>query len=498
MSNQYSFATPRAVTIALSVALTGVFAAGVGTGLHFHPRLHGTDEHHTDPNPHDDQEEGETHEEEHLALSRQAFDNLELRLGSVDHGDYWNSVLVPAEVVEIPGRSDLSISAPVTGVIEQVRILPGESITDGQTMFVLRITDEELTEAQTKLLAALTRQGIIRGEIERLTPAIQSGAVPEIRKRDLENELRQLAAQQETLIQQLRGRGLPESVVRSVINQRTLATTLPVQLPVAWRCDNQGGEQADDRSKDEVGYSVENLVVHPGQSVQRGETLCSMAYHAELYVQGTAFESDLDTLERIAQNDWTITAESHLRHADHTGSTDRDALRLLRIDNHMDDQTQTVRFFVLLDNRIESSRSDEQGRHFVQWRFRPGQRIHLRLPVEKWENQITLPLDAVVIDGPNAFVFVEHHDHPHGVDDDHDHDHSHDDDHDHHDHHDVFIELEPVPVRLLHRDDCMVVLADDDELDPRAKIALNNAYKLHLAMKVQSGGGGGHHHHHDH
>jgi hypothetical protein len=244
------------------------------------------------------------------------------------------------------------------------------------------------------------------------------------------------------------------------------------------------------------GYSVENVLVHPGKTVQRGDTLCTLAYHSQLYIQGTAFESDLATLQRIARHDWTITAESHGLSAGHPEAKRQEGLHLLRVDNHVDDATQTVRFFIMLGNQVEQSHRDQVGRLFEHWRFRPGQRIHLRLPVEKWENQVTLPADAVAVDGPNAFVFAEHREedsHDEGEDDTHEEDETHEEG----PHHDVFIELEPVPVRLLHRDDAVVVLDLDDGFDMGNTIALNNAHKLHLAMKMQAGGGG-HHHHHDH
>ena len=48
---------------------------------------------------------------------------------------------------------------------------------------------------------------------------------------------------------------------------------------------------------------------------------------------------------------------------------------------------------------------------------------------------------------------------------------------------------------MLYRDDKTVVIANDGQLHADDEIALNNAYKLYLAMKMQSGGGGGHHHH---
>ncbi len=59
------------------------------------------------------------------------------------------------------------------------------------------------------------------------------------------------------------------------------------------------------------------------------------------------------------------------------------------------------------------------------------------------------------------------------------------------------IELEPVSVRMLHRDDQTVVLANDGELRPDMRIALNNAQALYLAMKLKAGGSG-HQHDHDH
>jgi len=56
-----------------------------------------------------------------------------------------------------------------------------------------------------------------------------------------------------------------------------------------------------------------------------------------------------------------------------------------------------------------------------------------------------------------------------------------------------------VPVRLLHRDDRTVVIAGDGQLHADDQVALNQAYKLHLALKMQmAGGGGGHHHGHEH
>jgi hypothetical protein len=208
----------------------------------------------------------------------------------------------------------------------------------------------------------------------------------------------------------------------------------------------------------------------------------------------------LPALKRLAETGWTVTAQfGHEQQDGHSHSAQRQGLKLLHIDNRVDRISQTFKFYLPLPNDIESSVVDDLGRTFLQWRFRPGQRVHLRLPVERWENQLLVPIDAVVMEGPHAYVFAEHVDHvevksedqdlesvdPNGADNTHfDPDHA-----------NVFVELEPIPVRLLHRDSEVAVLADDGQISPEDRIALNHAFKLHLAMKMQAGGDAAHHHH---
>ncbi|WP_166831779.1 efflux RND transporter periplasmic adaptor subunit [Thalassoroseus pseudoceratinae] len=471
--------------IVASIFLSCLFAGGTATGLWLYPQVFPATAVHDDHDPHEE-EEHDHEEQDHVALTKQAFENLNLRLGRPIHGDYWKSILVPGKVVEIPGRSDLAVSTPVAGVIESVTVTPGESIPMESPLFEIRLTDEALLSAQAKYLETLTQQEVAQQEIERLTPLIDSGVVAGAKKRELEYEVKQLVAKQVTTLQELRGRGMPESQINELRRGRTLASTLAVFAPKFVR-------ETHDRKDTPNGYSIENLLVHPGKAVTRGESLCTVAYHQKLYVEGMAFEADLSVLKRIAREGWQIDAETVVDSHTHSHATPVQ-LDLLRVDNHVDDATQTVRFFLELPNQVTETLT-EDGRQFEQWRFRPGQRLHLRLPVERWENQITLPIDAVVIDGPNVFVFAEHHhdDDPEVAEkglEEHPHDPLHDSDHD------VFIELESVPVHLLHRDDKTAVIADDGQLHDDERIALNSAYKLYLALKMQAGGGGGHHHDH--
>jgi len=504
--------SPLARIFSAAAALTIVFAAGLGTGAYLLPGVIADHQDH-DSEPHDhggsDQHSADEHahgeEEPILALTEQAVHNLGLELGLVQRGDYWKTILVPASVVEIPGRSDLSVSAPVTGVVTSVHVVPGQSLVAGQPLFDMRLTDESLTDAQSKLLGVLARRDVAQQEVDRLAPLVDSGAVAASKKRELQYDLKRLDAEQATLVQELRGRGMPESSIDSILQNRSLATALKVFPPDF--VSSELAESVDGSS----GYSVETVHVHPGKTVARGTDLCSIAYHQKLYIEGTAFEEDLPVLNRIMENGWQITAEQHQTHGDHTHRTAGESLQLLRVDNHVDEDTQTVRFFVELSNEVARQR-EEEGRTFELWKFRPGQRLHLRLPVDHWEDQWVLPAGAVVVEGPNVLVFAKHeHEREHKYEYEHNEyedqqdkfPNNHGDKQQNKDAHshenEPYLELEPVPVRLLHRDDRTVVIAGDGQLHADDQVALNQAYKLHLALKMQmAGGGGGHHHGHEH
>ncbi len=494
--------------------LVATFAAGNLSGLYFYPRIYeaaeATGEHdghgHHDEDAHldDEHDQGEHDEEEdHVALTKQAFENLELRMGAMEVRDYWKSRTVPGQIVEVPGKSDLTVAAPVSGVIESVLVRQGQALSASEKLLTVRITDENLAASQSELLATLARAEVVREEIARLEPLTSSGTVSGRKQRDLQYELKQLQAQQETRMQDIRARGLPESVLKSIVEDRRLASTLTISIPT-FTTEPTTLPVSLSSAPATKNYSIEELKVHPGRSVQRGEPLCSLAYHAELYIQGTAFESDLPALKLLSEKGWTVSAEfGHVQDDGHAHRLRRENLELLHVENHVDPKSQTFRFYMPLTNEVEQSLTDREGRTFSQWKFKPGQRVHLKIPEERWEKQLLLPAEAVVIEGPNAFVFVQHvhdeeHDHDESAHDDHDDEDAHIEDHDDHDHEQIFVELEPVPVRLLHRDANVAVIANDGQLHADDQIALNNAFNLHLAMEMQAGGGGGHHHHHDH
>ncbi|HEX6986024.1 MAG TPA: hypothetical protein VF170_11645, partial [Planctomycetaceae bacterium] len=161
-------------------------------------------------------------------------------------------------------------------------------------------------------------------------------------------------------------------------------------------------------------------------------------------------------------------------------------LEILYLDNHVDPETQTYAFYVPLANEVLRDVTGEGGRVFRSWKYKPGQRVHVRVPIDVIEGRIVLPPEAVATEGPEAFVFRLAGRHtlkekgPGGEP--------------------LRQEVyEPVPVVVSRRDrDAVVLTPGGGPLRVGDVIAMNRAYQLLLALKTAAEGGGGHHHGHEH
>ena len=90
---------------------------------------------------------------------------------------------------------------------------------------------------------------------------------------------------------------------------------------------------------------------------------------------------------------------------------------------------------------------------------------HLECPIKLWTQQVVVPIDALVQEGPEAFVFKKF-DHTHETEDG-----------------DVILEFEKIPVKVLHADRQHAVLEKQVTLDTYEQYALNHAFQLNLALK---------------
>jgi multidrug efflux pump subunit AcrA (membrane-fusion protein) len=149
-------------------------------------------------------------------------------------------------------------------------------------------------------------------------------------------------------------------------------------------------------------YEVESLGVTPGQGVAGGQLLARLANHRELLVEGRAFESEAPLVAAAALDEKPVGVDlMEAAPGDWEPVGQRFVIR--SVGNTLDPATRTFPFFVPLANQAKEY--TRGGKTYLSWRFRPGQKVRLRVPVGVVPNVIVLPAGAVVRDGADAFVF---------------------------------------------------------------------------------------------
>jgi cobalt-zinc-cadmium efflux system membrane fusion protein len=440
------------------------------TAAEFKPAAH--DDHHDGADDHDHESahdhEGESAadgqsdhrhvEAEAIKLSPTAQANVGLRLATVELRPFERTISVPAMIVERPGRSTVQVAAPLTGVVTRVWPLQGETVMPGQPLFDLRLTHEEVVEAQAEFLKTAEELDVVQREIDRLEKVAADGVISGKTLLERKYEQQKLQAAQRSQRQRLLLHGLSEKQVDDILASRTLLGKVTVSVPE---------QEADDATGEDSPcvLQVEDIKVENGQHIKAGDPLCVLANHCKLYIQGRAFEQDAPTLNKAVENDWRLTAV-----IDSDGQRRQTVadLRLLYVANRIEPESRAFLFYVLLPNQLVQNR-DVDGHRFSAWRFKPGQRVALLVPVERWKNCIVLPAAAVVRDGAESYVFEKNDDH-----------------------------FDRRSVRVEYRDEISVVIANDGVLLPGKEVVVSGAYLVHQAMKNKSGGAPDPHAGHNH
>lgn len=439
--------------------------------------------------------DGEVH------LTETAQKTLALRTGIARPGNFIRHIRLPGEVLEKPGHSGRTVASRVRGIVRQVFCSHGQLVRPGDPLFRIQLSGDAIVTAQVALLE--TRQQIesTRAELDRITKLVTQGTVPARERIQLEYSLKRVESLRDLRRKELLVRGLTATQIDQIAESGELLDEFLIRVrgdaaaavngqpelasagapAIALLLDEAEASGAD------VAFTVEEINVHPGQSIGPGDQLADLAWHDRLFVVGHAFERDVLAVTALNDRGWAATIE----YGAHDATVELPGLPIQFMDNHVDEKSGTFRFYVDIENTLLQDRTHANGAVFRTWRFKPGQRVHVRIPVEELTGQFVLPREAVVQEGPDAFVFRyggRAHAHDHSVEeaDDHAHDHEAED---------MFL---AVPVSVLHRDSRSVVVANGGKLLPGTKIAMNNAYQLYIASRAGSGGGSGHGHPHPH
>lgn len=416
-----------------------------------------------------------------LELSNQARQNLGLTgdgVGEIQLTTFSKSITVPALVVERPGRTRIQVATPMTGVVTNIHVAAGEAVNPDRLLFELRLTHEDLVRSQTEFVTTLGELDIEDREISRLTELTSSGGVA--KRTLLERQYTRDKLQSLLVVQRegLKLHGLSEAQVQKIAKERRLLRELKLYSPNADGTSSKDLKLSEARRPTAVrAVSLQNaasppplimreLMVHRGQAVKAGEPLGTLVNYAELYIEGMAFEQDIAQLSSANRHNWKVTAL--FDEAD--GSVQEVSnLSIAYLDTEIDRTARTLKFFVGLPNTLIHETKRQDGIRFVNWKFRPGQRLQLKVPVEQWQEQIVLPVDAVAREGAEFFVFQQNGDH-----------------------------FDRLPVHVKYRDQFSVVVANDGQLFPGDVVAMRAAHQMQMALKNKAGGGVDPHAGHNH
>ena len=380
-----------------------------------------------------------------LELSDLARKNLGLKTGVVELTTYVKTVSIPAIVVERPGRSQVEITAPMTGIVTRVHPLEGEAIEPDQPLFDLRLTHEDLVTSQRDFLRSAEELDVVHREIARLE-SVGEGVIAGRRLLEHQYEKQKIKAALHAQRQGLLLHGLDDQQIDQILDTRRLLQTLTVAAP-----SFEDGEHAELEHL----FHVQKIRVKRGQYVAAGDSLGLLGDHCLLYVEGQAFEDDAQRLVAAARDGWSLSVSSITR-----GSAQADGqhLKILYVADQVDSDSRVLRFYLTLPNDLVRDERQQQ-RRFVAWKHRPGQRMEVKIPLgQPWENQIVLPPDAVVQEGAEAFVFEQNGDH-----------------------------FDRLSVHIVYRDKDAVVIESDGPLIG-STLAISGAYQMHLAIKNKASG----------
>jgi multidrug efflux pump subunit AcrA (membrane-fusion protein) len=404
-----------------------------------------------------------------IEISPQVRKNLQIVAKPTPLTNYWRALELPGVIVDRPGVSDRGVVAPIIGVVTKIHAFPGNSVLPGAPLFSIRLVSESLHAAQLELFKATKEIEIAQRQYDRLAPLAESGAVPRARIIEIENQIERLNVMVEASRQDLQARGLPADRIEAAARGE-FATEIIVQAPPGVRAD-QPTDAANEATTDDpktrpFNFEVQSLHVELGQQVEAGQLLCFLADHRLLQIEGRAFKDDIPWLQQAARNGWPVEVE--IADSD-AGKWSAKSLQL-PIDylaNVVDPESRTFSFFMALENEWQVFPQDDKLR--VLWRYQPGTRVRLRVPVERLTEVFVLPRQAVVREAGESFVFTKRLDH-----------------------------FERQSVRVLLEDRNSVVLAQQDGLRPGGYLVHQGAAALNRLLKAQQMGDQPQHDHHGH
>lgn len=335
-----------------------------------------------------------------IIVNEQAQANLGLTAKVLKAQTFWKTIPVPGMVVDRPGISDRSVVAPAAGVVTRVAHVPGDTVKPGAVLFTLKLLSESLYQTQTDLFKATEDIKLAQAERARLVTLKDTVAGSRVIEKDA--EILRLRVAATAYRQDLLNRGFGPALVDGVaegkfVNEISVVVPQPPKPP-------EKTPTSPGTAEPPFEFELQDLKVEPGQQVAAGQTLCTVANHQLLSLEGRAFRDETPLLEKSVREKWPVEVDFQEDAAAGWGEVNQ-TFRIRQLANTIDPVNRTFAFLVPFENQWRVV--EDEGRTQRLWRFRPGQKVRLHVRVEKLENVFVLPADAVARDGPEAFVFTQ-------------------------------------------------------------------------------------------
>ncbi|MGD9723510.1 MAG: efflux RND transporter periplasmic adaptor subunit [Pirellulales bacterium] len=413
-----------------------------------------------------------------LELSPQARANLHIEVRNLEPRTSYKTIELPGMVVDRPGVTDRGVVAPIGGVVAKVHRLPGDTVRPGDVLCTVQLLSESLQVAERELLKASREQQIIGEMKKKIEVAAESGGVAQVRITELANELKRMAVAEQAYRLELQTRGLTPDQIEGVTRGQ-FVTQMDIVVPEQWsgaaaptqpaRPGPAGSAPtasvaAPPTAPGDAMFEVQELKVELGQQVQMGQTLCILSQHQSLFIEGHAFRHEVPLLQAAIEAKLPLTVE-FMEDTPDRWSPAHQEFFIHHIANTMSPNKGTFAFYLPLRNPFRSYEQD--GRTMLLWRFRPGQRVRILARVEQLDNVLVVPAEAVVREGPEAYVFLEEGPAFHRQ-----------------------------SVRVVHQDRQQAVLANDGSVPAGALVVQGAATQLNRALKAAHSGPAEHHHDH--
>ena len=385
-----------------------------------------------------------------IIVNEQAQENLGLTAKPLKRQTFWRTITVPGMVVDRPGESDRNVTARLSGTVLDIAAKPGHTVTAGQTLFTLQLVGEGVQTAQRELATAAKELSIATANRDRVAVRVSEGVVPPASLVEPENQLKRATVQANGLRRQLKAFGLSAEQIGQVEAGEFLTE---ITVPVPGRAADAKSDEPTADPPPPTTFEVQELKVNLGETVQAGQTLCVLASHQKLAIEGRAFQDETPLLEQSVRGNWPVEVDFEEDAAAAEWGAVKQTFFIESVSNTIDPATRTFGFRLSLEN--QSRVVDGGTRKQTLWRFRPGQKVRLLVRVQQMDKVFVLPPEAVTRDGVEAFVFSQN-----------------------------VNTFTRHPVRLLFRDRREVVIADDGTFPPGTFVVQSAAAQLNRMVKA--------------